>query len=142
MDEAEAFRRLVAFVNANADGGATLMGHRINLHGRKLKGVVVEAGDKPEDFGAVAERITKEIKPFAAVAAHGSISTYLCPALAAAGIHNLATYDLAGGLAAASKGYCVPSGMTWEKQVELSEGYLLRHQRQNPGRVYGVVYAE
>ncbi|WP_255978708.1 hypothetical protein, partial [Klebsiella pneumoniae] len=57
-------------------------------------------------------------------------------------IHNLSTYDLAGGLHEATGGYCLPSGMTWEQQVELSEGYLLRHQRENPGRVYGIVYAE
>lgn len=142
VDEAEAFRRLVAFINDHADGGATLMGHPINLHGRRIKPVVVEAGQDAEAYAAAAERITREIKPMAAVAAHGSISTYLCPALAKAGIHNLATYDLAGGLTASTDGYCLPSGMTWEQQVELSEGYLLRHQRQNPGRVYGVVYAE
>lgn len=142
VDEAEAFHKLIAYVNANADGGATLMGQPIDLHGRKLKGVVVEAGQDAESYAAAAERITKELEPFAAVAAHGSISTYLCPTLAAAGIHNLATYDLAGGLVESSNGYCLPSGMTWEQQVDLTEGYLLRDQRQNPQRVYGVVYAE
>jgi hypothetical protein len=142
VDEAEAFRRLVGYINAHADGGATLMGHPIDLHGRRIKPVVVEAGQAPEDYAAAAERITREIRPMAAVAAHGSISAYLCPALAAAGIHNTATYDLAGSLTKTSDGYCLPSGMTWEQQVELSEGYLLRHQRENPGRVYGIVYAE
>jgi hypothetical protein len=142
VDEAEAFRTLVDFVNAHADGGATLMGHPIDLHGRRIKPVVVEAGQDAEAYAAAAERITREIRPMAAVAAHGSISAYLCPALAAAGIHNLSTYDLAGGLAASTGGHCLPSGMTWEQQVELSEAYLLRHQRENAGRVYGVVYAE
>lgn len=142
VDEAEAFRKLVAFINEHADGGATLMGHPIDLHGRRIKPVVVEAGQAPEDFGVAAERITDEIRPMAAVAAHGSISTYLCPALAAAGIHNLSTYDLAGGLHESTGGHCLPSGMTWEQQVELSEAYLLRHQRQNPGRVYGIVHSE
>lgn len=142
VDEAEAFRKLVAFINDHAEGGATLMGHPINLHGRRIKPVVVEAGQAAEDYAAAAERITREIRPMAAVAAHGSISAYLCPALAAAGIHNLATYDLVGGLTASTSGYCLPSGMTWEQQVELSEGYLLRHQRESSGRVYGVVYAE
>jgi len=142
VDEAEAFRKLVDFINENADGGATLMVQPINLHGRRIKPVVVEAGQAPEDYAAAAARITREIRPMAAVAAHGSISAYLCPALAAAGIHNLATYDLAGGLAQSTNGYCLPSGMTWEQQVELTGAYLLRHQRENPGRVYGVVYAE
>ena len=142
VDEAEAFRKLVDFINENADGGATLMGQPINLYGRRIKPVVVEAGQDAEAYAAAAERITREIKPMAAVAAHGSISAYLCPALARAGIHNLATYDLSGGLTASTDGYCLPSGLTWEQQVELSEGYLLRDQRQNPGRVYGVVYAE
>jgi hypothetical protein len=142
VDEAEAFRKLVDHINANAGGGATLMGHPIDLHGRRIKPVVVEAGQDAESFAAAAEQITKELRPFAAVAAHGSISTYLCPALAAAGIHNLSTYDLAGGLIDASEGYCLPSGMTWEKQVELTEAYLLEDQRENDDRVYGVVYAE
>lgn len=142
VDEAEAFRNLIAFINNNADGGATLMGQPINLHGRRLNPIVVEAGQNAEDYAAAAELITKEIKPMVAIAAHGSISAYLCPALAAAGIHNLATYDLVGDLAGRSNGYCLPSGMTWEKQVELSEGYLLRQQRQDRDRVYGVVYAE
>lgn len=142
VDEAESFRRLVDFINANAGGGATLMGHPINLHGRKLKGVVVEAGQDAEDYAAAAAKITEEIKPFAAVAAHGSVSAYLCPALAKAGIHNFATYDLAGSMAASTDGYCLPSGMTWEQQVDLTEGYLLRQQRTDAERVYGVVYAE
>lgn len=142
VDEAEAFRKLVDYINDHADGGATLMGHPINLHGRRVKPVVVDAGQDAEAYAATAERITREIKPMAAVAAHGSISAYLCPALAAAGIHNLATYDLAGGLAPSTNGYCLPSGMTWEQQVELSEGYLLRHQRENSERVYGIIYAE
>lgn len=142
VDEAEAFRKLVGFINDHADGGATLMGHPINLHGRRIKPVVVEAGQDAEAYAAAAEKITKEIKPMAAVAAHGSISTYLCPALAAAGIHNLSTYDLAGALTKKTDGFCLPSGMTWEQQVDLSEAYLLRHQSQNKGRVYGVIYAE
>lgn len=142
VDEAEAFRTLVAYINEHADGGATLMGYPIDLHGRRIKPIVVEAGQSAEDYAVAAERITAEIQPMAAIAAHGSISTYLCPALAAAGIHNLATYDLAGRLTESTNGYCLPSGMTWEKQVELSEAYLQRHQRANPGRVYGVVYAE
>lgn len=142
VDEADAFRKLVDYINDHADGGASLMGYPINLHGRRIKAVVVEAGQDAESYAATAERITRELKPMAAVAAHGSISAYLCPALAAAGIHNLATYDLAGDLTSRTNGYCLPSGMTWEQQVDLSEGYLLRQQRQRPDRVYGIVYAE
>ena len=142
VDEAEAFRGLIDYINANAGGGASLMGHPINLHGRKLKAVVVEAGQDAEDYAVAAAKITEEIKPFAAVAAHGSVSAYLCPTLAKAGIHNFATYDLAGSLASSTGGYCLPSGMTWEQQVELTEGYLVREQRAEPDRVYGVVYAE
>ena len=141
VDEAEAFRKLVDFINAN-DGKASLMGQRINLHGRKLKGIVVEAGQDPEDHAAAGEKIVKELKPFAAVAAHGSVSAYLCPTLAEAGIHNFATYDLTGDLAAKTNGYCLPSGMTWDKQVEVTEGYLAREQRAEKDRAYGVVYAE
>lgn len=142
VDEAEAFRKLIGFINDHADGGATLMGQPINLHGRRLNPVVVEAGQNAEDYAAAAEQITKEIRPMVAIAAHGSLSAYLCPALAEAGVHNLATYDLAGDLSGSTNGYCLPSGMTWEKQVELSQGYLLRQQKQDSDRVYGVLYAE
>lgn len=142
VDEAEAFRKLVDYINDQADRGGSLMGQPINLYGRRIKPVVVEAGQDAESYAATAERITREIKPMAAVAAHGSISAYLCPTLAAAGIHNLATYDLGGDLTERTDDYCLPSGMTWEQQVELTEGYLLRQQRQQPERVYGIVYAE
>lgn len=142
VDEAEAFRKLVDYINKHSGGGATLMGQPIDLHGRKLKPVVVEAGDDAEDFAATATRITEEIKPFAAVAAHGSISTYLCPALAKKGIHNFATYDLSGGLAASTDGFCLPSGLPWEQQVELTEGYLVRAQQTKKDLAVGVVYAE
>jgi hypothetical protein len=141
VDEAEAFRKLIDYINAN-DGTGTLVGHPIDLHGRTLEGVVVEAGSSPEDFAATAQRITEEIRPFAAVAAHGSISAYLCPALADAGIHNIATYDLGGRLADSTDGYCLPAGMSWERQVDVTEGFLRRQQAEEPDRVYGVVYAE
>lgn len=141
VDEAKAFRTLIDWINAN-DGKGMLMGHPIDLHGRTLRGVVVEAGSSPEDYAATAERITEEIQPFVAVAAHGSISTYLCPALADAGIHNLATYDLGGDLVASTDGYCMPSGLPWERQVDLTERYLVEQQAADPTRVYGVVYAE
>jgi len=142
VDEAEAFRKLVDFINAHDGDGTTFMGHPIELHGRKIEGIVLDAGQDPESYAATAQRITEEIRPFAAVAAHGSISSYLCPALAEAGIHNIGTYDLTGALASSTGGHCIPAGMTWERQVELTEGYLLREQRKDPDRVHGIVYAE
>jgi hypothetical protein len=142
VDEAEAFRQLIDYVNSHADGGGTIMGFPFDLHGRRLKGVVVDAGQDPESYAAAAETITAELKPFAALAAHGSISTYLCPALAKAGIHNFATYDLGGGLAERTGGYCLPGSITWERQVAMTQAYLLRQQRAEPDRVYGVVYTE
>lgn len=142
VDEAEAFRKLVDYINANADGGGRIMGYPFNLHGRRLKAVVVDAGQDPESYAAAAEQLTQEIRPLAAIAAHGSISTYLCPALAKAGIHNFATYDLAGALSQRTNGYCTPGSISWERQVALTQAYLLRLQRTEPDRVFGVVYTE
>lgn len=156
VDEAEAFRKLVDYINKYADGGGTIMGYEFNLHGRRLVPVVLEAGQDAEAYAATAQTIVEEVKPFAAVAAHGSISTYLCPTLAEAGIHNFATYDLgsaAGNLVQRSNGYCTPGSISWEKQVELSEAWLLRQQGSDDyngpeslgideERVYGVLYAE
>lgn len=156
VDEAESFRKLIAYVNKYADGGGTIMGYEFNLHGRRINPIVLEAGQDAEAYAATAETIVREIKPFAAVAAHGSISTYLCPTLAEAGIHNFATYDLGslkGNLTKRSNGYCTPGSISWEKQVELSQGWLLNQQANSPysgpealagdaERKYGVIYAE
>lgn len=140
VDEGKAFMALVDWINKNP--GADFMGTKINLHGRKLVGNVLEAGQAPDSYAATAQHIIKTVKPFAAVAAHGSLSDYICPALASAGIFNLDTYDLGGDLVNRTNGYCIPAGLTWEKQVEATKNYLLADQRANPARVYGVLYAE
>ncbi len=153
VDEAEAFRKLVDYINKYADGGGTIMGYEFNLHGRRIKPVVLEAGQDAESYAATAQQLVEEIKPMAAVAAHGSISAYLCPTLADAGIHNFATYDLGGNLAGKTNGYCTPGSISWERQVDLSQGWLLRQQAtssyngpesvgQDAERVYGVIYTE
>lgn len=150
VDEAKAFSALVAYVNAHANGGGTMMGFPFNLHGRKLKGVVLEAGQYPDSYAYTARKIVKEIKPFAAISAHGSLSTYICPSLAEAGIHNLSTYDLSGGLARRTNGYCLPGGQTWEREVQVSTTYLLAQAAKtkyagaavDEPRKYGVIYVE
>jgi len=150
VDEAESFRHLVAYINSHAAGGATFMGFPFNLHGRKLKGVVLDAGRNPTSYGQTAEKIVKEIKPFAAVSAHGSLSSYICPRLAEARIHNMTTYDLAPGIGGRTNGYCLPAGMSWDSQVDWVVPYLSKNAATTryqgtaltENRVYGIVYAE
>jgi hypothetical protein len=145
VDEAEAFRTWIAYINKHADGGE-LMGYKFDLHGRKLRGVVIEAGDSPEANVAAVTDI-KAAKPFAAVAAHGSISAYACPLLASAGIFNLWTYDLDFDLKGRSKGWCLPGGATFDDQVTVMERYLLQRVAKTKTshgeeRVFGLLYAE
>jgi len=139
VDEGEAFRTLVAYVNRHGKGGATLMGYPFNLHGRKIKPVVLEAGNSPEDYGATVDKLIDTVKPMAAIAAHGSLSAYTCQRLAKAGIHNLATFAVAPNMEGRSNGYCRPGGLTWEGQVDASVAEL----RRLPGSpVVGVVWSE
>ena len=150
VDESLAFKNLVNYLNKHADGGATFMGFPFDLHGRKIKGVVLEAGQSPETYAATAESLVKEVKPFTALAAHGSLSAYICPRLAEARIFNMSTIDLDFGLAERTNGYCLPGGPSWDVQVERSIAYLTKQARtsryQGTGtaedRVYGVLYSE
>jgi len=146
LDEAEAFRAWIEYINEHADGGGDIMGFPFDLHGRKLRGVVIEAGNSAEDNVASVTDI-KAAKPFAAVAAHGSVSTYACPLLADAGIFNLWTYDLDYDLAGRSKGWCLPGGATFDAQSEVMKRYLtgrVADTKTSSGakRVFGVLYAE
>lgn len=152
VDEGKAFHGLVNYLNKHPNGDRTFFGMPFNLHGRKLTGIVLEAGQASDSYGFTAQKIVKTHKPLVAIAAHGSLSTYICPILAKAGIHNLATYDLGGALAKSTGGYCWPNGLTWERQVEVTERYLLKQQQtQYTGpeapagpeeRRYGVIYSE
>ncbi|MFA5891879.1 MAG: ABC transporter substrate-binding protein [Actinomycetota bacterium] len=147
VDEAEAFRTWVSYVNKHADGGATFMGSPFNLHGRKIKGIVLEAGSTPEDQTAAAQRIATELKPFAAIAAHGSVSTYVCPFLASKGIYNIATYDLGFDLYKKTNGWCTPAYASFNAQVDAMERYLSQRVSKTKyggtdARKFGLLYAE
>lgn len=150
LDEGQAFTHLIDYLNAHADGGATFMGFPFDLHGRRIVGMVLDAGQYPDTYAAAAEKIVKEIKPFAAVSSHGSLSAYICNRLAQAGIVNLATYDLAPGLLKRTNGYCLPQGLAWDSQVDVSVSYLTAQAATTTyrgvsgpeKRVYGVLYAE
>jgi hypothetical protein len=144
VDEGEAFTQLIAYINKHAsDGKGRIMGFPFDLHGWKLKPIVLEAG-KGDDQIRAAEKIASEIKPFAAVSSHGSISAYVCPLLAKAGIFNVSTYDLDWGLYEETNGLCLPAGLSWGRQVDLSQSYLKAHTRTSDGQepVYGFLYAE
>lgn len=146
-DEGQAFLAFVDYVNAHSGGGAKLMGFPFDLHGRKLKGVVLEAGDSPEANVAAAEQIVKEIKPFAAMGGTGSVSAYACKTLAGAGIVSLATYDTDFGLRKRSSGRCLPSAASFDSQVDAVERYLSGRVSRTSyeggaKRVFGFVYAE
>ncbi len=150
VDEAEAFRVLVEYINRNSGTGATFMGFPFDLHGRTIEGTVVEAGSGPEDNTAAAEHIAKELRPFAAVAAHGSVSAYACRLLAANGVFNLATYDLDFDLYERTNGYCLPASASFDAQVDVMERYLAdrvirapyRGATSEQPRRIGVVWSE
>ena len=141
VDEGEAFTNLIAYINKHASGGGTIMGFPFDLHGWKLKPIVLEAG-KGDDQIRAAEKIASEIKPFAAVSSHGSVSAYVCPRLAKAGILNISTYDLDWGLYERTNGFCLPQGLSFDSQVDLSISYLVADAKKHPERVYGYLYAE
>ena len=150
LDEGKSFRTLIEYINRHADGGATLMGFPFDLHGKKLVPVVLEAGNSPEEYAAVGRRLVEEVKPAIAVSAHGSLSSYVCPQLARAGIHNLSTFDLEADLAGRTGGYCTPLGASWDRQAEASVNYISgRMSKSNYSgpegsgpRRFGVIWAE
>lgn len=150
LDEGKAFRALIEYINRHADGGATLMGFPFDLHGKRLKPVVLEAGNSPEEYAAVARRLIEEVKPAIAVSAHGSLSAYVCPQLARAGIHNLSTFDLEPDLVGRTGGYCTPLGASWDRQAEASVNYISGRMSKSAysgpegsgPRKFGLVWAE
>ena len=152
VDEADAFRNFVAYVNKHANGGATFMGMPFNLHGRKIIYDIYDAGQYPETFGSTAQQI-KDKPPFVAISSHGGLSDYICDDLYKAKIFNMSTYDLGryrGGLYHGTNGYCLPQGLAWESQVDLSVSYIANQAattryRSTTGpvkRVYGILYAD
>jgi hypothetical protein len=152
VDEADAFRHFVDYVNKHANGDATFMGFPFNLHGRKIVYDIYDAGQYPETYGSTAQSIIDK-PPLVAISSHGGLSDYVCDYLFKARIFNMSTYDLgryAGGLYRGSNGYCLPQGLAWEGQVDLSVSYLAKQNRTTtyqsatePGpRVYGILYAD
>lgn len=147
VDEGASFKVLIDYLNKHANGGATFMGFPFNLHGRKLVPQVIEAGSTPEDSSLAAEKIAKEIKPFAAIAAHGGVSTYVCPYLASKGIFNIATYDLSFDLYKKTNGWCTPAYASFDAQVDAVQHYLVQRvvkakYNGTTARKFGFVYAE
>ncbi|MBI4728721.1 MAG: ABC transporter substrate-binding protein [Acidobacteria bacterium] len=150
LDEDQAFRAWIEYINRHRKGGATFMGFPFNLHGRRLKPVVVDVGSSADTQSAALNRIATEVKPFAAIAAHGSISTYFCPTLASKGIFNIATYDLDFDLYRKTSGWCLPAYASFNAQVDAMERYL--SHRVAPSRYqgtsgpaprrFGLLYAE
>lgn len=149
VDEADAFRNFVAYVNKYATGGAKdgLMGSPFNLHGRTLCYTIYDAGQYDYTFESTAQSIT-DLPPFAAISSHGGLSDWICDALYKAKIFNISTYDLGrypGGLYKTTNGYCLPQGLAWDSQVALSVSYLSRQAKTKIGgedRVYGLLYAD
>jgi hypothetical protein len=150
LDEGDSFTSLVAYINKHANGGATFMGFPFNLHGRKIKPTIVESGKYPDTYAAAAAKIVQQIKPFGAVSSHGSASTYICDPLARAHIFNFTTYDLSPGIVQRTGGWCLPSGLSFDGQIEASVNYLTAQAAkttyqgtETPGpRRYGLLYAE
>ena len=151
LDEADAFRNFVAYVNKHANGDATLMGFPFNLHGRKLHPKIYDTGKAPEVYGSTADLIIQH-PPFVAISSHGGVSDYMCDYLYKHRIFNISTYDMGryypSGLYAGTNRYCMPQGLAWENQVDLSVAFL-KHQATTKyqgtsaqKRVYGLVFAD
>lgn len=146
VDEGEAFTHLINWINENPTG--ELMGFRFNLHGWKLDPEIVVAGKGDEQLAA-ARKIASKIKPFAAVSSHGSVSAYVCPLLAKEKILNISTYDLDFDLTGRTGGMCLPQGLSFGAQVDLTTAYLKKHKTTTYSlsavqqeRKYGLLYAE
>ncbi|HVL90797.1 MAG TPA: hypothetical protein VM841_11255 [Actinomycetota bacterium] len=158
VDEGVAFMAMIDWINKHATDGSEFLGYKFNLHGRKLKGFVKEAGQYPDDYAATGEFLARDLKlkgaakpgPFAAISSHGSLSAYICPRLAKAGIFNPSTYDLNWGLYQKTNGYCMSAGQSWSDQVEAMIAYVTKqvnktqYMTANVGqkRVYGLLYTE
>jgi hypothetical protein len=167
LDEADAFRRFVSYVNKHANDPVTrscttpttscFMGVPFNLHGfhidekcLEVKGdCIIEAGESQSGWNEAAQKAVG-LEPLAAISSHGGLSDNACPILADAKIFNPVTYNLYPGLLEKTHGYCLPAGMAWEKQVNLTIPWL---QKQNPTqycetpatckeRKYGILFAE
>ncbi|MCA1830620.1 MAG: hypothetical protein LC663_03790 [Actinobacteria bacterium] len=149
LDESDAFLRFVSYVNHFNKGGATFMGFPFNLHGYTIVPHIINAGEYPETWKGAANDIIA-LRPFAAESSHGGMSAYICPDLAKAGIFNPVTYNLWPGLVDQTNGWCLPQGLSWERQVELSVKYISEYLDKTPyqspsgplKRVYGLLYAE
>lgn len=150
VDEGVGFQTWIEYINKHAAGGGSIMGFPFNLHGRKLVGRVIDVGSSPEDASATAEYIASDLKPFAAVAAHGSLSAYTCPRLARAGVFSLATFNVDFGMYGKTNGYCIPSAASFDAQLDAVQGYLSERVADDPyrgtvnqePRRFGLVYAE
>lgn len=152
FDDGQAITAWVKYFNAHANGGATLHGFPFNLHGRNLELTIVDSGTTPEANRAAAERIVKEIKPFAAITHSTAESQLMCPILASAGILNIGVWSLNFDMYGRSNGYCFPGNQAYDESVEASKRYLANRmsktQYQGPeapagaARRYGIVYTE
>lgn len=170
LDEADAFRRFIAYINKHANDPADrdcntadnscFMGYPFNLNGFHIdesciqvhEDCIVEAGENQTGWNTAAQKIVG-LKPLAAVASHGGLSDFACPIIAEAKIFNPVTYNLYPDLVSKTKGYCLPQGLSWEGQVALTIPWL---QEQNKvqycdepttrqgcrERKYGILFAE
>jgi hypothetical protein len=149
LDEAEAFYKFVAYINAHPNGSHTFMGFRFNMHGWQLNPIVVDAGQYPDTYYQATQTIIKK-NPFAAISSHGGLSDYICPKLAAQHIFNPVTYNLYPGLVKKTGGWCLPASMSWERQVRLTLDWIGKQSKTpyqvtaatTAPRVYGILYAE
>lgn len=128
VDDAKAFDAMVKYINKHAKGSASLMGTQIGMGNWIIKPTVVSMNDAT-GINTGTTKITKEIKPFAAITARGSLSTETCPAFAAAGIHNFATlHPYVPNLQAAYNGFCIPNALSWDQQVDVTVNYMTWHR--------------
>lgn len=156
VDDGKAFSALVGYINKHAKGSAQLMGTKIGLGNWLIEPTIVTMNDA-DAINSGTTHIAKELKPFAAITARGSLGTETCPSFAAAGIHNFATLQpYEPNIGATRGGYCVPTAISWDQQIDATVNYMNWHKttklqgpRTSPtcaaqtcDRVYGFIYSE
>lgn len=158
VDDSKAFDALVKYITKHAKGSGQLMGTKIGMGNWLIKPTIVSMNNAGQ-INTGTTFIAKELKPFAAITARGSLSTETCPAFAAAGIHNFATlHPYLPNLDKVTNGYCIPNAISWDQQVEATVNYMKWHKttkftsadRPDPqhscpagcNRVYGFLYSE
>src|SRR5581483_11630387 len=131
-------------------GGGSVLGRPFNLHGPKIALTIVDSGgDNPEANRAAAEKLLKEVRPFAALSDAKQETKRICPILASAKVFNIGVWDASFDLTERTNNFC-SSMVSFRESAEASKNYIAQRmdktQYTRAGapakRRYGIVYSE